>query len=114
MMFILLTILFLLLLDIASYYWGVDTTDKIDSGEWKRRRQYDERKATREKHSGRYASLAEPFAQRTMGRQAAASYAVGFNIAVSSKRIERANSLPSTLIRKESNRKSRTCQWIIH
>ena len=34
----------LLILDIAAWYWGVASTDKIDSCEWRRRRWRDEQK----------------------------------------------------------------------
>lgn len=37
MLILLIILALLLVLDIAAWYWGVDSTDKIDSCEWERR-----------------------------------------------------------------------------
>jgi hypothetical protein len=37
-------LILLLILDMAARYWGVDSTDKMESCEWRRRRWRDEQK----------------------------------------------------------------------
>lgn len=72
-MTLLIILVLLVILDVVSYYWGVDSTDKIDSGEWMRRRQHDERRAGQREHGRCSAPLVGPFPQRPMRRQPVSS-----------------------------------------
>lgn len=39
----LLFVALLLILDVAAWFWGADSTDKVDSAEWDKRKLYDGR-----------------------------------------------------------------------